>query len=141
MDQRLKLRAADTDDLAVISAMLQDAVIPIEEMAYLPAERRFVLVANRFRWEDAKGDPVRGRIYERVHSGLVIDEVSAVRTRNIDRTAADRILSLLAIEAHGGAIDLLFSGNAAVRIEVDRILCHFEDVAEPYPTRWRPAHP
>jgi hypothetical protein len=141
MDQRLKLRAADTDDLAIISAILQDAVIPMEEMAYLPAERRFVLVANRFRWEDARDETVPGRIYERVHSGLVIDEVRAVRTRGIDQTASGRILSLLAVEASDGAIDLVFSGNAAVRIEVDRIICHLEDVAEPYPTRWRPTHP
>jgi hypothetical protein len=141
MDQRLKLRATDADDLAVISAMLQDAVIPIDEMAYLPEERRFVLVANRFRWEDVRGEMVPGRIYERVHSGLVIDEVRAVKTRGIDQAASDRILSLLAIEARDGAIDLVFSGNTAVRIEVDRIMCHLEDVAEPYPTRWRPTHP
>jgi hypothetical protein len=138
--QRLKLRAADADDLAVISAVLQDAVIPGDEMAYLPSERRFVLVANRFRWEDSDGQQVPGRLYERVHSGLVIDAVRAVKTRGFDPADKDRLLSMLAIEPHDDAIDLLFSGGAAIRIEVDRILCHLEDVAEPYPTRLRPSH-
>jgi hypothetical protein len=138
--QRLKLRAADADDLAVISAVLQDAVIPGDEMAYLPSEHRFVLVANRFRWEDSDGQPVPGRVYERVHSGLVIDAVRAVKTRGFDPADKDRLLSMLAIEPHDDAIDLLFSGGAAIRIEVDRILCHLEDVAEPYPTRLRPSH-
>jgi hypothetical protein len=138
--QRLKLRATDADDLAVISAVLQDAVIPGDEMTYLPSEHRFVLVANRFRWEDSDGQPVPGRIYERVHAGLVIDTVRAVKTRGFDPTQKDRLLSLLAIEPNDGAIDLLFSGGTAIRIEVERILCHLEDVAEPYPTRLRPNH-
>ena len=140
MEQRLKLRATDADDLAVFSAVLQDAVIPGDEMAYLPAEHRFVLVANRFRWEDSEGQDVPGRIFERVHAGLVIDAVRGVKTRGIDPGAKDRILSLLAIEPRDGAIELIFSGGAAIRVEVERILCHLEDVAEPYPTRLRPSH-
>ena len=140
MEQRLKLRANDADDLAIFSAVLQDAVIPGDEMAYLPSERRFVLVANRFRWEDSQGQQVPGRIYERVHSGLVIDAVSGVKTRGIEQGAKDRLLSLLAIEQGDGAIELTFSGGAGIRVEVDRILCHLEDVAEPYPTRLRPSH-
>jgi len=140
MGERLKLRAMDADDLAVISAILQDAVIPNDEMAYLPEERRFALVANRFRWEDVESNSVPGRIYERVHCGLVIDEVRAVKKRGFERGAPDRILSLLAIEAREGAIELVFAAGAAIRIEVDRILCHIEDIAEPYPTRLRPSH-
>jgi hypothetical protein len=138
--QRLKLRATDADDLAIFSAILQDAVIPGDEMTYLPSERRFVLVANRFRWEESQDQDVPGRIYERVHSGLVIDAVRAVKMRGIDPRAKERILSLLAIEQRDGAIELTFSGGAAIRVEVDRILCHLEDVAEPYPTRLRPSH-
>jgi hypothetical protein len=137
---RLKLRATDADDLAVISAVLQDAVIPADEMTYLPSEHRFVLVANRFRWEDSEGQQLPGRIYERVHAGLVIDAVRGVKTRGFDPAAKDRLLSLLAIEPHQGTIDLVFSGGAAIRVEIDRILCHLEDVAEPYPTRLRPIH-
>jgi hypothetical protein len=141
MSDTIKLRATDAEDLAVFAAVLQDAVVPIEEMAYLPDERRFVMVANRFRWESANGPHVKGRIYERVHAGLCIDEVRAVKLRNIDRSRKDAILSLLTIEPSDGAIEILFSGNAAIRVEVDRILCHLEDMAEPYPTRWRPSHP
>ena len=140
VQQRLKLRANDADDLAVFSTVLQDAVIPGDEMTYLPNEGRFVLVANRFRWEDSDGDPVPGRIYERVHCGLVIDAVRGVKSRGIDGFAKDRILSLLAIEHREGEIHLVFSGGAAIRLMVDRILCHLEDVTEPYPTRLRPNH-
>ncbi len=136
----LKLRATDDEDLAVVSAVLQDAVIPIEEMAYLPEESRFVLVANRFRWEDAERDPVEGRIYERVHCALVVDQVTAVRTRGVDRSRGETILSLLAVTGAPGAIELTFAGGGAIRVEVERVLCHLEDVDEPYPTQWRPRH-
>jgi Protein of unknown function (DUF2948) len=137
---RLKLRATDAEDLAVVSAVLQDAVIPVQEMAYLPEEGRFVLVANRFRWEDSERDPVEGRIYERVHCGLVIDHVTSVRSRGIDRRRGDEILSLLSVTETDGAIELTFAAGAAIRVEVERVLCHLEDVAEPYPTQWRPHH-
>ena len=140
MTDKLKLRATDDEDLAVVSAILQDAVIPIEEMAYLPEENRFVLIANRFRWEDSERDPVAGRIYERVHCALVIDEVSAVHTKGIDRGKGETILSLLAVGRAEGAIELTFAAGAAIRVEVERVLCHLEDVAEPYPTQWRPRH-
>ena len=139
----LKLRAADADDLAVISACLQDAVIAVKEMAFLADEHRFVLVANRFRWERAQDDrPVEGtRIYERVHCGVCFDGVTGVRRLGLDRRRKGQILSLLAIKPEGGHIDLVFSAGVAIRLEVDRILCHLQDLDEPWPTQWRPAHP
>ena len=51
----LKLAALDEDDLSVISAHLQDAVVRIGDIRYLPGEQRFVLVANRFDWQGAGG--------------------------------------------------------------------------------------
>ena len=55
----LKLRAEDTEDLAVISACLQDALVAVRDLAYAPEEHSFLFVANRFRWENGIG-PARG---------------------------------------------------------------------------------
>ena len=75
----LKLRAADAEDLAVISAILQDSLVTVAEMAYLADESRFVLVANRFKWEPQEGAvPAKG---ERVLTGLCIDGVKSVSRR------------------------------------------------------------
>ncbi len=63
MADPLKLRGEDEDDLAVISAVLQDALVAVGEMAYFPEEARFVLVANRFRWES----PPAGARQKRQH--------------------------------------------------------------------------
>lgn len=141
MAGRLKLRARDADDLAVVAACLQDAVLPLAEMTFQPAHKRFVMVVSRFKWEDAEGERVEGRIYERVHSGVRFDGVRAVRVRDFDQDSRTRILSLLTIESGDGHIDLIFSGGGMIRLETDRILCQVEDIDEPWPTQWRPAHP
>ncbi|HEV8016086.1 MAG TPA: DUF2948 family protein [Stellaceae bacterium] len=142
----LKLRAADAEDLAVISAILQDSLVTIGEMTYLPEERRFALVANRFRWEPDAGpaQPKRGKA-ERVLTGICIDGVSAVSRRGFHPRDSDRILSLLALRLEGEgaphALILDFAGGSSVRLEVERIMCHLDDLGEPWPTRWRPKHP
>jgi hypothetical protein len=139
----LKLRAEDADDLAVVSACLQDAVIAIRETTFLPGERRFVFVANRFRWEDSEKDrPVEGAaIYERVHCGVYFDAVTAVRQQGLVQKRKGQIVSLLAIEHGEGTIDLHFSAGIVIRLEVEKILCHVHDLDEPWPTQWRPSHP
>ena len=144
MEQKpLKLRAADKEDLAVISACLQDAVIAIKETKYLPTERQFVLVANRFRWESADRDSSLDNLdtFERVHCGVCFDEVTGVRQRGLVQQRKGQIVSLLAVEPGDGVIDLTFSAGIAIRLEVENILCHVQDLDEPWPTQWRPRHP
>jgi len=136
----LKLRAVDADDLAVISSVLQDAVVPIGEVDFLADEARFVLVASRFRWE-REGDPTADDVAERINCGVVFDTVRAARIRGIDLADRSQVLELLAVEAGEGCVTLIFSGGGAVRLEVDRLLCHLQDIGEPWPTPWRPAHP
>ena len=139
----LKLRAGDAEDLAVISAILQDSLVTVAEMAYLPDERRFVLVANRFKWEPAAG-PAQAKA-ERVLTGLCIDGVMNVSRRGFSPRDSDRILSLLALHTEGGGMPasliLDFAGGSSVQLEVEQILCHLDDLGEPWPTRWRPKHP
>jgi hypothetical protein len=136
---KLKLRAEDEEDLAVVSAFLQDALLPVAEMAYLAEEQRFVLVANRFMWERPPVDK-KGRS-ERTLTGIAFDGVTAVQVRGFERSQADRILQVLAVRSAPGAIIFEFSGADAMRLEVGRILCHLEDIGEPWPTPWRPRHP
>jgi hypothetical protein len=135
---KLKLRAEDEDDLAIISAVLQDALVPVAEMVFLPDEQRFVLVANRFMWERKPVDK-KGHC-ERTLTGIAFDGVKAVRVRGFERTERDRILQILAVRAVPGSIVFEFSGDDAMRLETDQILCHLEDIGEPWPTPWRPRH-
>jgi hypothetical protein len=144
-DGALKLRAADGDDLAVISACLQDALVAVGDIAYVPEDESFVFVANRFRWEGDWGTALSAEGYQRILCAVAFDEVKSVLYRGFRRDGRERILSLLAVRPEfaregGGAIHLDFSDGATIRLEVRRILCRVKDVGLPWPTRWRPLH-
>lgn len=139
----LKLVARDAADLDIISSMLQDALVPLSDMVWIPDERRFVIAVNRFRWEhgDRRKQPA-----ERVTAGVSFGNVDSVKRRNLDAAQRGGFLSLLSVslaesDAAGGAVVLLnFAGDAAIRLESPSLLCHLEDFGEPWPTQWRPSH-
>lgn len=157
--ERLKLRAKDSEDLQVISAVLQDALVPVRDMTQLPRERRFVMLANRFRWEaraplnDLPDQPRReaparegdarfedAPLYERVHCGVTFDRVRSAHLRGFHKADTARILNLLAVVGDADGVTLAFSRDAAVRLQGAHIVCHLEDLGDPWPTRWRPSH-
>jgi hypothetical protein len=163
---RLKLRAEDEEDLRVIAACLQDALIPLSDIHYLDSDHRFVMVANRFRWENCDVEILAESAvrtiqalpnenadagldgcsnYERVNCGILFDNVTAVRRRGLDQRDRGRILELLTmeVEVNNGrmAVVMLFAGGAAIRLEGQDIKCRVSDIGEPWPTQWRPNHP
>ncbi len=146
-NKALKLRAIDGEDLAVVSAILQDAVVRVGDLTFLDTERKFALIANRFCWETCPNTQksVEMETYQRVNAGLSFDKIRNVRLRGIDRRRPGRLMSLLAITEEklpqGGAINLIFSEAAAIRLEVDEISCHLKDLDLPWPACGRPHHP
>jgi hypothetical protein len=136
---KLKLSALDADDLGVISAAVQDALVAVRDCAYFKDEKRFVLLLNRFQWE---ADPSIDSAHSRTHSALVFNEVTAVRHHNIPLGEPDRMLELLAVTLEDdGSVALRFATGRAIRLEIGRLACHLGDVGEPWPTPWKPAHP
>jgi hypothetical protein len=139
MTGKLKLRAEDADDIAVIAACLQDALVAVGDIAYLADERRFVLVANRFRWEDCADGAARAP-FSRVHCGICFEGITRVQQRKIDRKKPGDTLELLTIRTGEGCIDLVFAGGAEIRLNASVIACRIEDMDEPWPTSFRPSH-
>ena len=137
----LKLHAADLNDLSVVSAMVQDAIVPVGDIAFLADEGSFVMALNRFRWE-AEEEPrgADGRPHERVHAGLRFDKVKSVQYRNIDRNDRGRYLELLTVACDEGCVVLHFADGGAIRLEVEELACALADLDEPWPTAWRPEH-
>jgi hypothetical protein len=141
-DGGLRLRAEDADDLAVISACVQDALVSVRDLTYDRVARTFTLVANRFRWEGQGGVPSSAPAFERTHAALTLTGVKSVSYRGFRRSDEDRILALLALRVGDkpGTVDLEFSGKAAVRIVIDRLNVRVTDIGEPWPTAWQPDH-
>ena len=146
VDAPLHLKALDADDLPVLSALVQDAVFPANEMTWTASKRRFALLLNRFRWEaDAPGSSAEP---ERVRALLVIEDAMKVSSTGIDRKDADLILSLLSIgfepgEDGTGRLELTLAGDGAISIEVEALDVTLKDVTRPYiaPSKSTPTHP
>jgi len=146
-DRPLYLGAQDAEGLKVLSALTQDAVFPITEMRWEPARRRFALLLNRFRWEDAPRAEARGRPYERVQSLLVAEDVLHVRSQGIDRADRDTVLSLLSLTwedgaAPAGRLLLTLAGDGTVALEAECLDVTLKDVSRPYiaPSGKAPRH-
>jgi hypothetical protein len=143
----LRLIAQEAGDLPVLSALLQDAVLPATEMRWEPKGRRFAALVNRFRWEDRDQASRQGRGFERVRSLLTATGVLAVKSQSIDRHNKDQVLSILALDwAPGqegaGVLTLVLAGDGAVALEVEALDLALEDVSKPYlaPSRKVPDH-
>ncbi|MCW8842034.1 MAG: DUF2948 family protein [Rhodobacteraceae bacterium] len=143
----LNLGALDSEDLAVLSALAQDAVFPATEMQWRAKERRFALLINRFRWEDAPQAERLGRPVERVQAVLAVDNVLGVASQGIDRKDGDTVLSLLSVtfepgEDGAGHVLLTLAGDGAIRLSVEALEVALKDVTRPYkaPSGKAPTH-
>ncbi len=142
----LKLLALDQEDLSVISAHLQDAIIRSEDLVYLSFEQRFLVIANRFDWEHALGqDESSTGDYRRCRSAVRFERVLSVQSQNISPAAENIVLELLAIEFEetdppGGFLTLQFSGKTAIRLQVECIEVELRDLGAVWRTRNRPDH-
>ena len=133
----LRLVAQDAEDLQVISTLLQDAVLPLTELAFDARRRRFALLLNRFRWEDRAEAERIGRAYERVRSLLVVEDVRKVQTMGFDRADKELVLSLLSMsfepaEDGAGRLTLTLAGDGAIALDVEALEIRLDDVTRPY---------
>ncbi|MFM1815154.1 MAG: hypothetical protein RLZ98_1849 [Pseudomonadota bacterium] len=149
MDQ-LKLIALDEEDLKVISAHLQDAVVRCADIGYVPQGKRFAMFVRRFNWESAHAsnpETVQNKgPFERRLAAVRMERVLAVRYKGMRPGGGDQVLNLLALEftggeAPGGTLTLRFSGEAAMQLDVECIEVEISDLGAAWETRNRPEHP
>ena len=137
----LHLTAFDAEDLAAVSAQMQDAVLRLADVAWSPARKTFALVANRFAW-DALPDTQRRR------AGLRFNYVNAARRHFPANPDANMVLSLLAItfepmngkEKLSGTVTLSFSGGHAIALDVEVIDVQLDDLGAAWAASSEPSH-
>ena len=149
---QLRLLARDEDDVAVVSALLQDAIIPGTDMEFNRKIKQFIIVANRFCWEiqpldgltSSDGKPV----HERRLCGICIRNVTAVQHYNWPDMRQDALFNLLALRyvdmsKHAGkgvGLQFEFSGGSSLRLLTDEVDITLADLDAGHPTRLQPAH-
>ena len=141
---RLKLAAADAEDLQVLSARLQDAVVKLKNFVWLPKKRRFAAVVNRLAWEEG------GKT--RLRAGLHFDGVLKVQSSKVKLGAGEAVVSILAAtftpnkseegsgEDPGGVIEIVLAGGGALRLTVECIDAELADISGPWAARGTPDH-
>ncbi len=138
----LKLGALDGADLAVISAHMQDAVMRVGDLKFMPKKKQFVVLANRFNWDDAEND---SEGYQRRRAGLHFNQITAARSSRIRHAADDAIINLLNIEfeeteAPSGIIRLNFAGGGAIELEAECVDVWLSDLGPEWGTGNKPEH-
>lgn len=147
-EQALRLKAESADDLAVISAFVQDAVGQNAEISWLAKKHRFAILLNRFRWEDRSNAEQQGRPYERVQSMLVVDSTLKVSAQGLDPSDKDMAFGLLSItfeagDDGAGQVILTLAGDGSIALDVECLDVTLRDVSRPYVARSSqvPTHP
>ncbi|MBE9639445.1 DUF2948 family protein [Salipiger pacificus] len=123
----------DPEDLQVLSALAQDAVLTVGDVAWEKRHQRLALLVNRLRREDG----VHVSPPERVRSLLVVENVLKVSAQGVSPAERDTVLSLLSVSFEPGAdgngfVELTFAGDGAIRVEVEALELRLKDVTRPY---------
>jgi hypothetical protein len=136
---RLRLAAADAEDLEILSARLQDAAGKLKDFTWLPKKRRFAAVLNRLQWEQG------GKT--RVRSGLHFDGVLKVQSSKVKLGAGEAVVSVLAVrftpngnEDPGGTIEIVLAAGGAIRLSVECIDTELADMTGSWAARATPDH-
>lgn len=142
----LKLIALDDEDLRIISAHLQDAVLRVGDMAFRPNERQFLVILNRFNWLSVGDKSNSDTGFERRMAALRFERVQNAQFQNIDLRRDTLAVELLAMDFEStdppsGFITLFFSGGSAVRLEVECIEAEIRDLGPIWSTQYKPEHP
>lgn len=145
MKQSLKLAAADEEGLAVLSSLIQDAVVDPQDLHFDPEHRRFTMMASRFMWEREKRGLSRlfsGQSGLRIRTALVAETVSRVATMDFPpRAPGQTPLSLLSLTGGtSGFLLFTFSGGAQIKLTAAAVQLYLSDQSEPWPARRRPKH-
>jgi len=148
MTKQLKIMALDAEDLLVLSAHVQDAVLKSGQIEYLSSEKTLVLPVNRFAWEAKPERKLFSKTYQRRQAVLQFGQVENLRSQGVDRTDQDQVLSLLAIEFDAaenlddpsGTVRLMFSGRAAMHFNVECIEAKLTDFDAAWEASGKPRH-
>ena len=141
--KNLKLLATSDEDLRVIAAHLQDAIVSVQDIASLKKNRIFLIQLNRFMWEDVEKGVFRKN--KRIRTMLKFDNVTSVLSKNINLKDSKNFLDFLTIESNllsdtSHEIKLIFSGDSVIKIKAEVIDVTLDDQGSPWETKAQPKH-
>ena len=131
----LKLAVNDIEDLTILSSLLQDATVLIGDMGYDQDHEQFLMVAARFVEAEDSSDANSRRLV-----GINFSHVTRLMRKGFSPQDRDKVLNLLALRANGSNIEVVFSGEAMLRLECKAIKVYAADLGEGWATQFKPGH-
>ena len=140
---RLKLIGKNQEDLKTISAYLQDSVIIVKDILFLKKNKIFIMILNRFMWEDAEKGVFRKN--KRIRCAVKFEEVIKVQSKNINQKNNKKPLEYLAIKSSFMSnnffkIKIFFSGGGIITITSEVIEVSMNDLGKPWNVNYFPVH-
>ena len=145
IDERvnLKLLGKNQEDLKIISAYLQDSILIVKDIVFLKQNRTFIMIVNRFMWEDAEKGVFRQN--KRIRCAVKFEEVIKVECKNINQKNKIKPLECLAIKCSSifdeiYKINIFFAGNSIITIISEVIEVALHDLGKPWNVKHIPIH-
>ena len=139
----LKLIGKNQEDLKVISAYLQDSVVTVKDMVFLKNNRIFVMIVNRFMWEDVERGVFRQN--KRIRCAIKFEEIFKIKSKNINQKRTSKILECLAINSNLNIDEIyktkiFFSGGSVITLFAEAIDVVMHDLGKPWNVKHIPRH-
>ena len=139
----LKLIVRNREDLKVISTYSQDSIVAIKDITFLKKNRIFIMIINRFMWEDIE----RGinRQSKRIRCALKFEGILKVKSKKINQKNKNKRLECLAIECNeilskNNEIIFFFAGGGVITLISEFIEAVMHDLGKPWNVRHTPKH-
>ena len=142
-DIKLKLIGKSIEDLKTISAYLQDSIVTINDIIFLKTNKIFIIIVNRFMWEDAEKGLFREN--KRIRCAVKFNRIFKVISKNINQKKKDKILEFLAIETilmnnSSYKIRLIFAGDSVITVFAEEIDVYLDDLGQSWNVKKAPRH-
>ena len=145
MDERVKLKllGKNQEDLKIISVYLQDSILIVKDIVFLKHNRTFIMIVNRFMWEDVEKGVLRQN--KRIRCAVKFEEVIKVESKNINQKNKNKPLECLAIKCspifeETYKINIFFAGNSIITVITEVIEVTLHDLGKPWKVKHIPIH-
>ena len=139
----LKLKGKSIEDLKIISSYLQDSIVQTKDIIFLERNRIFIIILNRFMWEDIEKGIFRKN--RRIRCALKFEEVLEVKSKNINQKNKNKPLEYMAIKSNilsnnNFQIKIFFSGGGVITVVSEIVKVLINDLGKPWKVKYFPLH-
>ena len=139
----LKLICKNQEDFKVISAYSQDSIVAVKDIIFLEKNRIFVMVVNRFMWEDVEKGIYRQN--KRIKCAIRFEGILKVKSKKINQKNRNKRLECLAIKCNeilgkNYEINFFFSGGGVITLISEFIEVVMHDLGASWNVKHFPKH-